>query len=599
MSGERNRHLPAGESLLAGGAAVRLLKQLLAQRWKLAAVLVSVLFSSAFTLAAPLVIGQAINLVYEGLTGGRGFDAAAMGTLVLILLSLYLISAAFSFLQQFIMAGVAQTLALSLREKVSDKLARLPLSYYDRHKKGDILSRATNDLDKVADTLEDGLMQFFSAAVSIIGAFALMLAISPLLTLIALATMLVSMSAAALIARRTQRCYADNQQALGEMNGAIEEAFTGNQVIKAFQLEQAVIRNVEFLNQTLYTTGRKAQFITYAVDPAIRLFNQIGYIIIAVQGALLVTQGRVSIGSIQAFFQYVNQASEPLTQIAHIFNSMQGAIAAAERVFTLLDEPDETADLPGSPVLSAPRGDVAFEHVRFGYDAAAIFMHDINFRVKAGDKIAIVGPTGAGKTTLINLLMRFYELRGGRITIDGVDISEMSRSRLRSMLGMVLQDTWLFGGSIEDNIAYGREAATSQDVVRAAQAARADHFIRTLPAGYQTVLDDEAANISQGQKQLLTIARAILADPAILILDEATSNVDTRTELEIQAAMAALMKGRTSFIIAHRLSTIRDADLILVMNNGTIIEQGTHGQLMHRNSFYAQLYNSQFAPPAV
>jgi ATP-binding cassette subfamily B protein len=318
-----------------------------------------------------------------------------------------------------------------------------------------------------------------------------------------------------------------------------------------------------------------------------------------VQGALLVTQGRISIGNIQAFFQYVNQASEPLTQIAHIFNSMQGAIAAAERVFALLDEADEVAAPQKPREIASPKGNVSFEHVRFGYHDNAILMNDINFQVKAGDKIAIVGPTGAGKTTLINLLMRFYELQGGKITIDGVNITEMNRSGLRSLLGMVLQDTWLFGGTVEENIAYSRENATQLEVMQAAKAARADHFIRTLPAGYQTVLDDEASNISQGQRQLLTIARAILADPAILILDEATSNVDTRTELEIQKAMATLMKGRTSFIIAHRLSTIRDADHILVMKSGTIIEQGTHTELMKQNSFYADLYNSQFASNAV
>ncbi len=587
---------PAAKAKNTGRTAARLLKQLCQQQWKLIAVFVSVLFSSAFTLAAPMIIGQAINLIYDGIISGHGFEVNfnTLGSIMLTLLALYLFSAIFSYLQQFIMAGVAQTLTLSLRERVSEKLKQLPLTYYDQHKKGDILSRATNDLDKVADTLEDSLMQFFSSTVSIIGSFALMLIISPLLTLIALGTMAVSMTAAALIAQRTQRYYAENQKVLGEMNGMIEEAFSGNHVIKAFNMEQDTIRNVAALNQALYKAGRKSQFVTFAVDPAIRLFNQIGYILIAVQGALLVTQGRISIGNIQAFFQYVNQASEPLTQIAHIFNSMQGAIAAAERVFALLDEEDEVADPRKPREISAPKGNVAFEHVRFGYQEGAILMNDINFQVKAGDKIAIVGPTGAGKTTLINLLMRFYELQGGRITIDGVNITEMNRSGLRSLLGMVLQDTWLFSGTIEENIAYSRENASRQQVMQAAKAARADHFIRTLPAGYQTILDDEAANISQGQRQLLTIARAILADPAILILDEATSNVDTRTELEIQKAMATLMKGKTSFIIAHRLSTIRDANHILVMKSGTIIEQGTHAELMEQNRFYAELYNSQF-----
>lgn len=594
-------NMPAGKAKNVKGTAARLLKQLYRQKWQLIAAFVCILFGSAFTLAAPLIIGQAINLIYEGIISGRPFEVnvGTLGNIMLTLLTLYLFSAVFSYLQEFTLAGVAQKLTLSLREKVSEKLTRLPLRYYDQHKKGDILSRATNDLDKVASTLEDGLLQFFSATVSIVGSFALMLAISPRLTSIALATVSVSMAAATWIARKTQRYYAENQKALGEMNGTIEEAFTGHQVIKAFNMEQAAIRNVEALNQALYQAGRKAQFITYAVDPAIRLCNQIGYILIAVQGALLVTQGRISIGNIQAFFQYVNQASEPLTQLAHIVNSMQGAIAAAERVFVFLDEEEEAPDPPNPREISLPQGNVSFEHVRFGYQDGAVLMNDINFQVKAGDKIAIVGPTGAGKTTLINLLMRFYELQDGKITIDGINITEMSRSRLRSLLGMVLQDTWLFGGTIEENIAYSRENATSQEVIQAAKAARADHFIRTLPAGYQTSLDDEAANISQGQRQLLTIARALLADPAILILDEATSSVDTRTELEIQKAMATLMKGRTSFIIAHRLSTVRDADHILVMKSGTIIEQGTHTELMKQNSFYADLYNSQFASTAV
>ena len=589
-------NLPAGKANNVKGMAARLLKELCRQKWKLLSAFVCVLFGSAFTLAAPLIIGQAINLIYEGIISGRAFEVnvSTLGSIMLTLLTLYLFSAVFFYLQELTLAGVAQQLTLSLREKVSEKLTRLPLRYYDQHKKGDILSRATNDLDKVASTLDDGLQQFFGAAVSILGSFILMLVISPLLTFIALATVIGSMAAAAWIAQRTQRYYAETQKALGEMNGTIEEAFTGNHVIKAFNLEQDSIRNVEALNQVLYNANKKAQFITYAVDPVIRICNNIGYIFIAVQGALLVTQGRITIGSIQAFFQYVNQASEPLTQIAHIVNSMQGAIAAAERVFVFLDEEEEAVDPPNPLEIASPRGNISFEHVRFGYQDDVVLMNDISFRVKAGDKIALVGPTGAGKTTLINLLMRFYELQGGKITIDGVNITEMSRSHLRSLLGMVLQDAWLFGGTIEQNIAYGREAATQEEIIQAAKAAGADHFIRTLPAGYQTILDDEATAISQGERQLLTIARAILADPAILILDEATSNVDTRTELEIQKAMAALMKGRTSFIIAHRLSTIRDADHILVMKNGTIIEQGTHTELLKQNSFYADLYNSQF-----
>lgn len=596
MSAEKARY--------AGKTAKRLFSRLLEQKGKLIVVLISVIFSCAFTLAAPMVIGQAINQIFDSVRQsvetGAAFtiNFAAMGQILGLLLGLYVFSAAFNYLQQYIMASVSQKLTLTLRESLSAKLARMPLKYFDNHKKGDILSRATNDLEKVADTLQEGLMQFIITVVTIIGAVILMLVISPLLTLIAFVMIFVGMVITALVARRSQRCFARNQKTLGELNGYIEEFFTGQVVIKAFNREDASTQTVEEVNERLYTASRNAQFITYAVNPLIRLMNQIGYVLIAVLGAFFVIQGRLSLGVIQAFFQYVNQASEPITEAAYIFNSMQAAIASAERVFEVLDEEDEVPDISPAKALAEPKGDVRFEHVRFGYSPNRLLMKDISIDVKAGEKIAIVGPTGAGKTTLINLLMRFYELDGGRILIDGIDIRELRRGDLRAQFGMVLQDTWLFGGTIEDNIAYGRGAATEEEIVQAARAARADHFIRTLPQGYQTILNDEASNISQGQRQLLTIARAILADPAILILDEATSSVDTRTELEIQKAMDHLMKGRTSFVIAHRLSTIIDADHILVMKNGTIVEQGTHQGLLEQNGFYADLYNSQFTVKA-
>lgn len=596
MSAEKARY--------AGKTAKRLFSRLLEQKGKLIVVLISVIFSCAFTLAAPMVIGQAINQIFDSVRQsvetGAAFtvNLAAMGQILGLLLGLYVFSAAFNYLQQYIMASVSQKLTLTLRESMSAKLARMPLKYFDNHKKGDILSRATNDLEKVADTLQEGLMQFIITVVTIIGAVILMLVISPLLTLIAFVMIFVGMVITALVAQRSQRCFARNQKTLGELNGYIEEFFTGQVVIKAFNREDASTQTVEEVNERLYTASRNAQFITYAVNPLIRLMNQIGYVLIAVLGAFFVIQGRLSLGVIQAFFQYVNQASEPITEAAYIFNSMQAAIASAERVFEVLDEEDEVPDISPAKALAEPKGDVRFEHVRFGYSPNRLLMKDISIDVKAGEKIAIVGPTGAGKTTLINLLMRFYELDGGRILIDGIDIRELRRGDLRAQFGMVLQDTWLFGGTIEDNIAYGRGAATEEEIVQAARAARADHFIRTLPQGYQTILNDEASNISQGQRQLLTIARAILADPAILILDEATSSVDTRTELEIQKAMDHLMKGRTSFVIAHRLSTIIDADHILVMKNGTIVEQGTHQGLLEQNGFYADLYNSQFTVKA-
>ena len=596
MSAEKARY--------AGKTAKRLFSKLLEQKGKLIVVLISVVFSCAFTLAAPMVIGQAINQIFDSvrhsLETGAAFtmNFSAMGQILGLLLCLYVFSAAFNYLQQYLMASVSQKLTLSLRESLSAKLARMPLSYFDSHKKGDILSRATNDLEKVADTLQEGLMQFIITIVTIIGAVTLMLVISPLLTLIAFVMIIVGMVITALVARRSQHCFARNQKTLGELNGHIEEFFTGQVVIKAFNREDASTQTVEEVNERLYAASRNAQFITFAVNPLIRLMNQIGYVLIAVMGAFFVIQGRLSLGVIQAFFQYVNQASEPITEAAYIFNSMQAAIASAERVFEVLDEEDEVPDISPAKALTEPKGDVRFEHVRFGYSPNRLLMKDISIDVKAGEKIAVVGPTGAGKTTLINLLMRFYELDGGRILIDNIDIRDLRRGDLRSQFGMVLQDTWLFGGTIEDNIAYGRKAATREEIVHAAKAARADHFIRTLPQGYQTILNDEASNISQGQRQLLTSARAILADPAILILDEATSSVDTRTELEIQKAMDHLMKGRTSFVIAHRLSTIIDADHILVMKNGTIVEQGTHLGLLAQNGFYADLYNSQFTVKA-
>lgn len=446
--------------------------------------------------------------------------------------------------------------------------------------------------------MQEGLSQLVTAFFGIVGAFVMMLLISPMLTLIALGTIFVSLIVAALVSSRTHRTFAANQEALGRLNSSIEENFTGNLVSKAFNLEQTAVDNTKVLNENLFRASKKAMFMNYMISPIIRLVGQFGYVAVAVGGAMSVIRGGISIGDIQAFIQYVNQASEPVTQISYTVNSLQGAIAAAERVFQLLDEEEEVPDAANPVVLSAPKGNVSFEHVRFGYSDDHILMQDISFDVKAGSKIAIVGPTGAGKTTLVNLLMRFYELQGSRITIDGADVSKMERSHLRSLMGMVLQDTWLFGGSILDNIAYSKENATDEEVYQAAKAARADHFIRTMPDGYSTILSDEIASLSQGQRQLLTIARAILADPAILILDEATSSVDTRTELEIQKAMDALMKGRTSFIIAHRLSTIRDADHILVMKDGTIIEQGNHDELMKPGKFYADLYNSQFAAKA-
>ena len=585
--------------------SIRLLKYLAKQKFKLLAVLITVLVSSALNLAAPLVMGQVIDQLTKGikmsLTTGVKFsvDFSTIGKAVILLLVIYLLTSLFIYFQQYLMSGVAQTLTLGLRKELSHKLNHLPLRYYDSHKKGDILSRATNDLERVADSLQQGLIQLISSAVTIVAAIVIMLTIHPLLALITVLTLTLSMFITTKIAHRVEGHFANNQKYLGELNSTIEEAFTGQMVIKAFSGEAKSVDAFKKVNVQLYDANRKAQFTAFSIEPLIRFIGKIGYVVVAVVGGIFAVQGTMTLGNIQAFIQYVDMCSEPMTQISYILNMLQSAVASAERVFELLDEEEEVPDLQNSRQLKNVKGEVAFEHVKFGYREDAVLMKDINIHVHSGDTIAIVGPTGAGKTTLVNLLMRFYEIQGGKITIDNVNIKEFSRGTLRKMFGMVLQDTWIFQGSIQDNISYSRPDASPDEVVLAAKTARADHFIHTLPQGYQTILNEDGSNVSQGQKQLLTIARAILANPSILILDEATSSVDTRTEAEIQKAMKQLMQGRTSFVIAHRLSTIRDADLILVMQNGTIIEQGKHRELLEQKGFYEKLYNSQFANKAV
>ena len=581
--------------------ALRLARYLLRQKWKLLLVVVSILLSALFEILSPKVLGAAINEIYEGVRNavqnGAPFRVSfgTMGTVLLTLLGLYLLQSVFSLIQQMTMTTVSQTLTLSLRKEISGKLTRLPLRYFDSHQKGEILSHITNDIEKMADTMEESLTQLISSVIGIAGALIMMVTISPVLTLISVGTIILSMGIAFFIASKTEESFERNQETLGRLNGSIEDAFTGNLVVKAFGLEDRMAAENEQLNEALYRAGTRAAFLSYIVNPLVRMVNHLGYVLIAVKGVMQVMRGTISIGDIQAFIQYVNQISEPVTDISYTINKLQGAIAAAERVFELLDEEEEAPD-PAVPLLpDEPKGNIRFEHIRFGYSDDDILMEDVSIDVKAGSKVAIVGPTGAGKTTLVNLLMRFYDLKGGRITLDGVDIVDMGRGELRSLTAMVLQESWLFGGTIRENIAYGHEGASDEAVYAAAKAACADHFIRTLPLGYDTVLSEETDSLSQGQRQIITIARAILADPMILILDEATSSVDTRTELEIQKAMDTLMQGRTSFVIAHRLSTIRNADCILVMNKGSIIEHGSHAELMQKNGFYAELYNSQFA----
>lgn len=593
MSAERAKN--------ARGTTKRFFKDLMKQKGKIIIAFLSLIASTVCTVLSPKVLGEATNQIYNGVktaaAQGTTFSVNlnTMGSIIFALLALFLLGMLFNYIPQRILASVSQKFTLSLRKNISDKLNKLPLRYFDTHKKGDILSRITSDLEKVADTMQEGLSQMITAVITLVGAFIMLVMISPILTLIALGTVAASMVIAVIVGARTNRYYAANQAALGELNANIEEAFTGNNIIKAFNLQNDMTRTNDELNERLRKTSSKAQFITYAINPLVRLVGQIGYVLIAVRGAASVISGNLSIGDVQAAFQYVNQISEPITQLSYTMNTLQAALASVERVYQIQDELEEIPDSTDAILLPQPKGNVVFEHIRFGYSDNNILMQDININVRAGSKIAVVGPTGAGKTTLVNLLMRFYEVQGGKISIDGVNINDMSRKELRSILGMVLQDTWLFNGTVAENIAYGRSGATIEEIKKAAKAARIDYFIRTLPQGYQTILDDELMGVSVGQKQLLTIARAILADPSILILDEATSSVDTRTEIEIQKAMNNLMKGRTSFVIAHRLSTIRDADLILVMREGTIVEQGTHEALIKLNGFYADLYNSQFA----
>lgn len=581
------------------GTLRRLIGYLKPQKFQLFVVFAAAILSTIFSIVSPKVLGKAITKLFEGMmmkfqgVPGAEVDFQYIGNILLVLIGLYIISSLFMYLQQYVMAGVAQKVVYKLREEVNAKLANLPLKYFDSRTHGEILSRVTNDIDNISNTLQQSLTQMITAIITIIGVIIMMLTISPLLTVICLLTLPLTFVGTILIAKRSQKYFKEQQKTLGELNGHVEEMYTGHQIIKAFGRERNSVETFVGINDQLYQSGWKSQFISGVIMPAMMFINNIGYVLICVIGGILVTKRTIEIGDIQAFIQYARQFSQPISQTAQIANIVQSTIASAERVFEILDE-EEIIESGNSGVIDYPKGAVRFEHVNFSYQKDVPLIEDMNIEVKPGQTIAIVGPTGAGKTTLVNLLMRFYELDGGKITIDGVDIANIKHEELRKMFGMVLQDTWLFNGTIRDNIGYGRIGATEEEIVEAAKAAHADQFIRTLPEGYDTVLNEEASNISQGQKQLLTIARAILANPKILILDEATSSVDTRTEIQIQHAMDTLMEGRTSFVIAHRLSTIREANLILVMNQGKVIEQGTHEELLHQDGFYADLYNSQF-----
>lgn len=579
----------------------RLFKRLAKQRIRMFWVVLTGLGSCLTFALVPLVIGIAIDNLVSGIQTLQGdanilqmvMDALLMPVAGLTLLSI--ISGLLSYVQQYIVASVGEMLTLSLRQDISDKITKLPLSYFDGHKTGDILSRATNDLEKVSEVMQVGLMQFISSVFTIVITFLAMIFLNQWLTLIVLISVAISALATSWVSNKSQQYFAHNQAILASLNSRIEEVYSGNVILKVFNQQEDVINSITSLNEQQYRAMRKAQFANYAIYPAIRILNQLGFIATAMFGGFLVIQGSLSLGTIQAFLQYVNQISEPVTNAAYVINSLQAAIAGAERVFALLDEEEEVAEIEVEQDMAIQQGCVHFEHVRFGYTPEKILMKDMSLEVKPNDMVAIVGPTGGGKTTLINLLMRFYEVSGGRITIDGIDIKDMKRASLRNIIGMVLQDTWLFHGTIAENIAYSKMDATREEIIKVAKAARCDHFIRTLPQGYDTIISSEEANISQGEMQLLTIARAMLANPSIMILDEATSSVDTRTEVEIQKAMQKIMQDKTSFVIAHRLSTIVNADLILVVKEGDIIESGTHQSLLAQHGFYASLYESQFA----
>jgi ATP-binding cassette subfamily B multidrug efflux pump len=560
--------------------------------------------STVFSIVGPKIMGLVTTRLLDGIMSKAvaaqfhytvpTLDFVYIGTIILILIGLYFISAIFGFIQQYVMAEVSQRIVFDMRRELNNKLTRLPLKYFDSRTHGEIMSRITNDIDTISTSLQQVMTQLISSICTILGVIVMMLSISPMLTLITLVTLPLSFIITMTIAKNSQKFFGAQQKELGILNGHIEEMYTGHKIVKAFKYERKSIGKFTAVNDKLYHAGWKAQFVSGIIFPMMNFVNNIGYVLICVVGGIYVTKNLIKLGDVQAFIQYSQQFTQPIAQTANIANILQSTIACAERVFEVLDETEEIPEKEKATEIENPNGVVRFEHVKFGYKEDTLLMDDMNIDVSQGQTIAIVGPTGAGKTTLVNLLMRFYEISGGRITVDGIDIRDMKRSSLRTMFGMVLQDTWLFNGTIMENIGYGREGATDEEIFAAAKAAHADHFIRALPDGYATLLNEEASNISQGEKQLLTIARAILADPAILILDEATSSVDTRTEVHIQKAMATLMKGRTSFVIAHRLSTIRDAELILVMNNGTIIEMGNHSDLLSKGGFYSELYNSQF-----
>jgi ATP-binding cassette subfamily B multidrug efflux pump len=553
---------------------------------------------TVFNIVGPKILGKATTEIFNGLvskvSGGSGMDFGKIGQILLITLGLYVVSALCSFIQGMIMTGISQKTTYRLRKDITEKVNRMPMDYFDTKPVGEVLSRVTNDVDTLGQSLNQSATQLITSVTTLIGVLVMMLSISPLMTVVALLILPISVGLISFVMKHSQKYFSGQQEYLGNVNGQVEEVYSGHNVIKAFNKEDDVIREFDRTNDKLYESAWKSQFFSGMMMPVMQFVGNLGYVGVAILGGFLAIKKTIEVGDIQSFIQYVRNFTQPIQQVAQVTNMLQLAAASSERVFEFLEEKEEDQTVEHPVSVEGLHGNVQFENVHFGYNPEKIIINDFSANVKEGQKIAIVGPTGAGKTTMIKLLMRFYDVNSGSIKIDGHDVRDFNRSELREMFGMVLQDTWLFHGTIMDNIRYGKLDATEEEVIQAAKAAHVHRFVQTLPGGYQMEINEEATNISQGQKQLLTIARAILADPKILILDEATSSVDTRTEVRIQKAMDNLMKGRTSFVIAHRLSTIRDADLILVMKDGDIIEQGTHTQLLAQNGFYAELYNSQF-----
>ncbi len=589
---------PAEKAKDFGGTLKKLLRHMGVFKISLVLVGIFAVCSTVFNIVGPKVLSKATTEIFNGLVakvqGVGGIDFGKIGQILLALLALYLISAAFSGLQGWIMSGVTQKVCYGLRRDISEKIHRMPMKYFESRTVGEVLSRITNDVDTLGQSLNQSITTLITSVTTLIGVLVMMLTISPLMALIAIVILPISAVLVLLVVKKSQKYFVAQQKYLGEINGQVEETYSGHSVVKAFNREEAAVQEFDETNRILFKSAWLSQFLSGMMQPIMTFVGNLGYVSVAVVGSMLAVSGSITVGDIQAFIQYLRQFTQPVTQIAQVSNMLQSMAAAAERVFEFLDEEEEVQTVDHPIPLSAVEGQVEFDHVRFGYDADKTIIHDFSARVEPGKMVAIVGPTGAGKTTMVKLLMRFYDVNAGAIRIDGHDVRDFDRSTLREAFGMVLQDTWLFKGTIMENIRYGRLDATDEEVMAAAKAAHVHHFIQTLPGGYQMELNEDASNVSQGQKQLLTIARAILADNKILILDEATSSVDTRTEHLIQSAMNNLMRGRTSFVIAHRLSTIKDADLILVMKDGDIIEQGDHETLLARGGFYSELYRSQF-----